>query len=78
MLNDWGFTPGKVRIWVSFLIYDLPTGGKNQPAFVVEAFGDKGEKMEGELVREYKALGERRIEIVDTISWGGNSKIERR
>jgi hypothetical protein len=69
--EGWGIEPGRMRLYVGFMIY-------NQPDFIVEAFGEKGEKMEGELVREHKALGEKRIEIVDTISWGGNSKIERR
>lgn len=66
-LKEWRFEPSKKRIWVAFIIRSLP-GGKNQPGFVIEAFGEKGENMKGELVDN---LGEEKIaEVADTFSWG--------
>ncbi|MBT9133096.1 MAG: hypothetical protein DDT32_02059 [Syntrophomonadaceae bacterium] len=66
-LKEWRFEPGKKRIWVAFIIRSLP-GGKSQPGFIIEAFGEKGENMKGELVDN---LGEEKIaEVADTFSWG--------
>ena len=55
--------PGPIRLYVGFMIY-------NQPDFVVRAFGKKGERMEGTIVRSYPVLGEKKAEVVETVYWG--------
>jgi len=49
-----------MRLYVGFMFYDVPDD-KSQPEFIVKAFGEKGENMKGELVRENKVLGWKKL-----------------
>jgi hypothetical protein len=61
-VNVAGWPRGKIKVWVGF----LTIGVKEQPQWVRDQFGEKGQKMEGPTVK-LTVMGIKRAELEDTV-----------